>query len=85
MKKFEVHYEIVFEKYDNAVQGRMDVKLGEEMTDEEGKIYTVKNEEDAEQYVYDFYHHNMESDMVDLPDQYDGDTHCEVLKVKRLF
>ena len=85
MKKFEVHYELVFEKYNNAVPGRMDVKLGEEMTDEEGNIYTVNNEEDAEQYVYDFYYHNMESDMVDLPKQYDGDTHLEVLKVKRLF
>ena len=31
--KFIVHYEVVFEKYDNAVKGSMEVKLGEEMSD----------------------------------------------------
>ena len=81
MKKFIVHYEIVFEKYDNAVPGSMEVKLGEEMTDEKGNIYTVQNEKDAEKYIYDFYYHNMESDMVDLPRKYDGNTHCDVLKI----
>ena len=30
MKKFEVHYEIVFEKYDNAAQVSMEVKPTEE-------------------------------------------------------
>jgi hypothetical protein len=30
MKKFIVHYETVFEKYDNAVQGSREVKLAEE-------------------------------------------------------
>ena len=42
MKKFEVHYEIVFEKYDNAVQSSMEVKLGEEMSDPDGSVYKVK-------------------------------------------
>ena len=81
MKKFIVHYEIVFEKYDNAVQGSMEVKLDEEMSDEEGNIYKVKNEEDAMKYVNDFYYHNAESDMVRLPKYFDGDTRLEIIKV----
>ncbi len=81
MKKFIVHYEIVFEKYDNAVQGSMEVKLDEEMSDEEGNIYKVKNEEDAMKYVNDFYYHNAESDMVRLPKDFDGDTRLDVIKV----
>ena len=81
MKKFIVYYEIVFEKYDNAIPGCMKVKLGEEMSDQEGNIYKVKSEQDAEKYIHDFYYHNMESDMIHLPKQYDGDTHCNVLKV----
>ena len=81
MKKFIVHYEIVFEKYDNAVQGSMEVKLDEEMSDEEGNIYKVKNEEDAMKYVNDFYYHNAESDMVRLPKDFDGDTRLNVIKV----
>ena len=81
MKKFIVYYEIVFEKYDNAIPGSMEVKLGEEMSDKEGNVYKVKNEQDAEQFIYDFYYHNMESDMVNLPKKYDGATHCDVLKV----
>ncbi len=81
MKKFIVHYEIVFEKYDNAVQGSMEVKLDEEMSDEEGNIYKVKNEDDAMKYVNDFYYHNAESDMVRLPKDFDGDTRLNVIKV----
>ena len=81
MKKFIVYYEIVFEKYDNAIPGSMEVKLGEEMSDKEGNVYKVKNEQDAEQFICDFYYHNMESDMVNLPKKYDGATHCDVLKV----
>ena len=81
MKKFIVHYEIVFEKYDNAVQGSMEVKPDEEMSDEEGNIYKVKNEEDAMKYVNDFYYHNAESDMVRLPKDFDGDTRLDVIKV----
>ena len=81
MKKFIVHYEIVFKKYDNAVQGSMEVKLGEEMSDPDGNVYKVKNEDDAMKYVNDFYYHNMESDMVDLPKKYDGDTRLEITKV----
>ena len=81
MKKFIVHYEIVFEKYDNAVQGSMEVKLDEEMSDEEGNIYKVKNEDDAMKYVNDFYYHNAESDMVRLPKDFDGDTRLDVIKV----
>ncbi len=81
MKKFIVHYEIVFEKYDNAVQGSMEVKLDEEMSDEEGNIYKVKNEDDAMKYVNDFYYHNAESDMVRLPKDFDGDTLLNVIKV----
>ncbi len=81
MKKFNVHYEIVFEKYDNTVQGSMEVKLDEEMSDHDGNVYKVKNEDDAMKYVNDFYYHNMESDMVDLPKKYDGDTRLEITKV----
>ena len=81
MKKFIVHYEIVFEKYDNAVQGSMEVKLDEGMSDEEGNIYKVKNEDDAMKYVNDFYYHNAESDMVRLPKDFDGDTLLNVIKV----
>ena len=81
MKKFIVHYEIVFEKYDNAVQGSIEVKLDEEMSDEEGNIYKVKNEDDAMKYVNDFYYHNAESDMVRLPKDFDGDTRLNVIKV----
>ena len=81
MKKFIVHYEIVFEKYDNAVQGSMEVKLGEEMSDQDGNIYKVKNEDDAMKYVDDFYYHNAESDMVRLPKDFDGDTRLDVIKV----
>ena len=81
MKKFVVHYEIIFEKYDNAVQGSMEVKLDEEMSDEEGNIYKVKNEDDAMKYVNDFYYHNAESDMVRLPKDFDGDTLLNVIKV----
>lgn len=81
MKKFNVHYEIVFEKYDNTVQGSMEVKLDEEMSDHDGNVYKVKNEDDAMKYVNDFYYHNMESDMVDLPKKYDGDTRLEIIKV----
>ena len=81
MKKFEVHYEIVFEKYDNAVQGSMEVKLGEEMSDPDGNVYKVKNEDDAMKYVDDFYYHNAESDMVRLPKYFDGDSRLDVIKV----
>ena len=81
MKKFNVHYEIVFEKYDNTVQGSMEVKLDEEMSDHDGNVYKVKNEDDAMKYVNDFYYHNMESDMVNLPKKYDGDTRLEIIKV----
>ena len=81
MKKFIVHYEIVFKKYDNAVQGSMEVKLGEEMSDSDGNVYKVKNEDDAMKYVDDFYYHNAESDMVRLPNDFDGDTRLEIIKV----
>ena len=81
MKKFIVHYEIVFEKYDNAVQGSIEVKLDEEMSDEEGNIYKVKNEDDAMKYVNDFYYHNAESDMVRLPKDFDGITRLDIIKV----
>ena len=81
MKKFIVHYEIVFEKYDNAVQGSMEVKLGEEMSDHYANIYIVKNEDDAMRYVDDFYYHNAESDMVRLPKDFDGETHLKIIEV----
>ena len=81
MKKFIVHYEIVFEKYDNAVPGSIEVKLGEEMTDSDGNVYKVKNENEAMKYVNDFYYHNAESDMVRLPKNFDGDTRLDVIKV----
>ena len=81
MKKFIVHYEIVFEKYNNAVSGIMEIKLGKEMSDKEGNIYKVKNEDDAVKYVNDFYYHNAESDMVRLPKDFDGDTRLDVIKV----
>ena len=81
MKKFEVHYEIVFEKYDNTVQGSMEVKLGEEMSDPDGNVYKVKNEDDAMKYVNDFYYHNAESDMVRLPKYFDGDTRLDIIKI----
>ena len=81
MKKFIVHYEIVFEKYDKAVQGSMEVKIGEEMSDLDGNVYKVKNEDDALKYVNDFYYHNAESDMVRLPKDFDGDTRLDVTKV----
>ena len=54
MKRFIVNYEIIFEKYDNAVPGSIEVKLGDEMSDKEGNIYKVKNEDDAIKYLYDF-------------------------------
>ena len=47
MKKFIVHFEIFFEKHCNAIPGSMEVKLGEKMSDKEGNIYKVKNEDDA--------------------------------------
>ena len=81
MKKFIVNYEIVFERYDKAAPGSMVVKLGDEMSDEEGNIYEVKNEDDAIKYVNDFYYHNAESDMVRLPKTFDGDTRLDVIKV----
>ena len=59
----------------------MEVKLDEEMSDEEGNIYKVKNEDDAMKYVNDFYYHNAESDMVRLPKDFDGDTLLNVIKV----
>ena len=79
--KFIVHYEVVFEKYDNAVKGSMEVKLGEEMSDEDGNVYKVKNEDDAIQYVNDFYYHNSEDDMVRLPNDFDGDTRLDIIEV----
>ncbi len=81
MKNFIVHYKIVFEKYNNAVPGSMEVKLGEEMSDHDGNVYKVKNEDDAMKYVNDFYYHNAESDMVRLPRDFDGDTRLDVIKV----
>ena len=81
MKKFIVHYEIVFEKYDKAVPGSMEVKLGEEMSDKKCNIYKVKNEDDAIKYVNDFYFHNAESDMVKSHKDFDGDTRLDVIKV----
>lgn len=42
VKEFFVHYEIVFEKHDNAFSGSIEVKLGEEMSDKEGNIYKEK-------------------------------------------
>ena len=81
MKKFIIHYEIVFVKYDNAVQGTMEVKLGEEMSDHDGNIYRVKNEDDAMKYANDFYYHNAESDMIRLPKEFDGDTRLEIIKI----
>ena len=79
--KFIVHYEVVFEKYDNAVKGSMEVKLGEEMSDEDGNVYKVNNEDDAIQYVNDFYYHNSEDDMVRLPKDFDGDTRLDIIEV----
>ena len=79
--KFIVHYKIVFEKYDNAVPGSMEVNLGEEMSDPDGNVYKVKNEDGAMKYVNDFYYHNAESDMVRLPKDFDGDTRLDVIKV----
>ena len=81
MKKFIVHFKIFFEKHCNAIPGSMEVKLGEEMSDKEGNIYKVKNEDDAMKYINDFYYHNAESDMVRLPKDFDGDTHLDVIKV----
>ena len=81
MKKFIVHFEIFFEKHCNAIPGSMELKLGEKMSDKEGNIYKVKNENDAIKYVNDFYYHNAESDMVRLPKDFDGDTHLDVIKV----
>ena len=81
MKKFVVHYEIVFEKSGNAVQGSMEVKPGEQMSDPDGNVYKVKNEDDAIKYVNDFYYHNAESDMVRLPKYFDGDSRLDVIKV----
>ena len=81
MKKFVVHYEIVFEKSGNAVQGSMEVKPGEQMSDPDGNVYKVKNEDDAMKYVNDFYYHNAESDMVRLPKYFDGDSRLDVIKV----
>ena len=81
VKKFIVHYEIIFEKYYNAVPGSMEVKLNEKMSDKEGNIYKVKNEDDAIKYIDDFYYHNAESDMVRLPKDFDGDTRLDVIKV----
>ena len=81
MKKFIVNYEIVFERYDKAAPGSMVVKLGDEMSDEEGNIYEVKNEDDAIKYVNDFYYHNAESDMIRLPKDFDGDTRLDITKV----
>ena len=81
MKKFIVHYEIIFEKYYNAVPGSMEVKLNEKMSDKEGNIYKVKNEDDAIKYIDDFYYHNAESDMVKLPKDFDGNTRLDVIKV----
>ncbi len=81
MKKFIVHFKIFFEKHCNAIPGSMEVKLGEEMSDKEGNIYKVKNEDDAIKYINDFYYHNAESDMVRLPKDFDGDTHLDVIKV----
>ena len=81
MKKFIVNYEIVFERHDKAAPGSMVVKLGDEMSDEEGNVYEVKNEDDAIKYVNDFYYHNAESDMVRLPKNFDGDTRLDVIKV----
>ena len=62
MKKFIVHYEIIFDKYNNAVPGSMEVKLGEEMLDPDGNVYKVKNEDDAVKYVDDFYYHFLHCD-----------------------
>ena len=81
MKKFIVHFKIFFEKHCNAIPGSIEVKLGEEMSDKEGNIYKVKNEDDAIKYINDFYYHNAESDMVRLPKDFDGDTHLDVIKV----
>tara|TARA_B100001248_G_scaffold59242_1_gene40538 strand:+ start:309 stop:563 length:255 start_codon:yes stop_codon:yes gene_type:complete len=81
VKKFIVHFKIFFEKHCNAIPGSMEVKLGEEMSDKEGNIYKVKNEDDAIKYINDFYYHNAESDMVRLPKDFDGDTHLDVIKV----
>ena len=81
MKKFIVHFKIFFEKHCNAIPGSMEVKLGEEMSDKEGNIYKVKNEDDAIKYINDFYYHNAEGDMVRLPKDFDGDTHLDVIKV----
>ena len=81
MKKFIVHFKIFFEKHCNAIPGSMEVKLGEEMSDKEGNIYKVKNEDDVIKYINDFYYHNAESDMVRLPKDFDGDTHLDVIKV----
>ena len=81
MKRFIVNYEIIFEKYENAVPGSIEVKLGDEMSDKEGNIYKVKNEDDAIKYLYDFYYHNAESDMVRLPKDFDGDTRLKIIRV----
>ena len=81
MKKFIVHFEIVFEKYCNAIPGSMEVKLGEDMSDKEGNIYKVKDEDDVIKYIHDFYYHNAESDMVRLPKDFDGDTRLNIIKI----
>tara|TARA_Y100000287_G_scaffold169778_1_gene154960 strand:+ start:267 stop:521 length:255 start_codon:yes stop_codon:yes gene_type:complete len=80
--KFIVHYEVVFEKYDDhAVKGSMTVNVGDEMSDPDGNVYKVKTEDEAMQYVQDFYYHNAEDDMIDLPKDFDGDTRLEIIEV----
>ena len=44
-------------------------------------LYKVKNEDDAIQYVNDFYYHNSEDDMVRLPKDFDGDTRLDIIEV----
>ena len=51
------------------------------MSDPDGNVYKVKNEDDAIKYVNDFYYHNAESDMVRLPKYFDGDSRLDVIKV----
>tara|TARA_B100000989_G_C19494566_1_gene451392 strand:+ start:1289 stop:1477 length:189 start_codon:yes stop_codon:yes gene_type:complete len=59
----------------------MEVKLSKEISDKDENIYKVKNENNAKKYVYDFYYHNAESDMIRLPKNFDGDTRLEIMKV----
>ena len=47
----------------------------------EGNVYKVKNEDEAMQYVQDFYYHNAEDYMIDLPKDFDGDTRLEIIEV----